>query len=410
MTDPINFKKKVALFLNENPGFFNDYPELLIKIKLHEPEDATLSSLNSLNEPEQFVLRDQKDQKQTPSQLKSFIDLARNNERIHNRLYEIERMALTSTDLLTMINQLKSKLIRYFEIQEVIVYLADGSDLFVGKKLKARFPETIDGALRFVEQTTLREWFAQGVGPIMKSEVDQDSKVFGSKRFKDLVRSEVLLPIVVRGLLVGCLALGCHTPNHFHPELSSGFISRMAGKIAIAIDNILLVQELKQRSFIDPQTGIYNHSYLSPLLVREFDRAERSGKNISSIMMSIDYLENLSHTGDESTRNTVLIEVGNVLSGSCRLMDVIIRYDDTKFFVLLPESTAREANNVGNRIQRGIESQVFPISFNGGKLTVSLGFASYPSALVKTHQDLVHCTFHSLSKAMAKNGIRAVVA
>tara|TARA_B100000686_G_C16793430_1_gene980415 strand:- start:501 stop:1733 length:1233 start_codon:yes stop_codon:yes gene_type:complete len=409
MIESKSFRDKVAYFLNENPDFFNDYPELIAKIKSLYSADLPLE-IDSLSATDQITqcVREE-NQQHIQNKLDWFIDLARNNERIHNHLYEIERMALSSTELLQMTNHLREELVRHFEIQEVIVYLADGSDPFIEKKLKTRFPEAIDGTLRFVERVTLEEWFSDGIQPILRGDVDKDSKVFFTNRLKQIVKSEAMVPIVIRGSLIGCLALGCHTSHHFYSELSSGFISRMAGKIAIAIDNILLMEELKQRSLIDPQTGHYNRFYLTPVLVREFDRTERSGKNISSIMMCIDYLENLSHTGTKPEHSAIVVEVGNILNGGCRAMDVVIRYDETKFFVLLPESSSSEAMEIGERIRKGVETHSFPVSFNGGNLTASLGLASYPSVTVNTHQDLINSAFHSLSKAMAKGGNRAVV-
>ena len=127
-------------------------------------------------------------------------------------------------------------------------------------------------------------------------------------------------------------------------------------------------------------------------------------------MMSIDYLDHLFHTDDELSYNAVLQEVGNILSSCCRGMDVIIRYDETEFFILLPESSSREAMEISNLIRKTIEGTIFPVSASDGRLTASLGLAIYPSIVVNSHQELLQVSFKNFSKAKAKGGNRVVLA
>ena len=91
-------------------------------------------------------------------------------------------------------------------------------------------------------------------------------------------------------------------------------------------------------------------------------------------------------------------------------MDIVIRYDETRFFVLLPESSSGEAMEISDRILKTVEEASFPVSANGGRLTASLGIATYPSILVNSHQDLIKATFQSLSKSKVKGRNLAVLA
>ena len=64
-------------------------------------------------------------------------------------------------------------------------------------------------------------------------------------------RSEALIPIVAHDVMVGAIAFGSPNPFHFHEGLGTNFLERMAEKIAIAINNILLIDQLKDQLVVD---------------------------------------------------------------------------------------------------------------------------------------------------------------
>jgi uncharacterized protein YigA (DUF484 family) len=67
----------------------------------------------------------------------------------------------------------------------------------------------------------------------------------------DDIQSEALIPIVAQNAMVGAIAFGSPNPFHFHDGLGTEFLERMADKIAIAINNILLIDQLKDQLVVD---------------------------------------------------------------------------------------------------------------------------------------------------------------
>ena len=59
------------------------------------------------------------------------------------------------------------------------------------------------------------------------------------------IQSECIVPIINRGDICGAIALGATKPRHFHNGLQTEYLERMADKLAIAIDNILLIDRLQ---------------------------------------------------------------------------------------------------------------------------------------------------------------------
>lgn len=409
--NPRFFKEKVAIYLNEHPEFFNDYPELLGKIKSIDIKDLPLQPLHTLSVADRIIQRVRDDREHIKNKLEWFIELARGNEKIHEHLYEIEQMVLSSNDLLIMFAQLRAEIVRRFEIQHVVVCLLDRSEHFMEDDLPRRYPAPIDGSWRFVEQNALSSWFDKTLVPVLRGEINGKSKIFTLPKNRGTLRSEALVPLIIRDNLVGCLGLGSVKPLHFHEDMESAFLTRMAGKLAIAIDNILLLDRLKRQTVKDPLTGHYNRSYFDPVLMREFDRCKHYQKKLSCIIMCIDYFEDLVDTYGRKMGEFLLKETGDILGENCRVSDVVIRYDETRFFALLPETPKRNAHQIAERVRKDIENRLSTIvSPKSEKITASLGLAAYPGKDTSTREKLVQTAFKNLTKAVKEGGNRVISA
>ncbi|MFQ5673342.1 MAG: DUF484 family protein [Nitrospinales bacterium] len=404
--NPEQFKEKIAIYLNEHPEFFNDYPELLEKVKSIKSSDLPLPPAHTISVSDRIIQRARSDRKHIKGKLEWFIDLARKNEKIHEHLDEIERLALSCTELLPMMAQLRAEIMKRFDIHHVVICLADSPYHFTENRLKERYPEPMDGELRFVEPAVLDSWLENGFEPVLRGEINGKSRVFPAPGVRGLIHSEAIIPIVIRGKAAGCLGLGAPNPYHFHEELRSDFLAHMAGKLAIAIDNIFLMERLKTQSVMDPLTGHYSRAYFDPVLAREFDRSHRYRKMLSCLIMCIDYFDNLINTYGNEKAERILKETGGVLSECCRSSDIVIRYNEAKFFVLLPETDSDNAVRLAERIRQGVESRKFPVAPESGGITASVGVASYPSPAVASREDLVKSAFTGLAQAVEKGGNR----
>ena len=214
--EPKYFKEKVAIFLNDHPEFFNFYPDLLKKIKSINLNDLPLTPSHTLSVADKIIQTIRDDREHYKGKLEWFIEIAHKNEVIHDHLYEIEKLALSSSDLPAMLTQLKKEIVERFEIQFVAVWLAsdlsDSSNLGIDE----RYPEPIDCSFRFVERDILEAWFGDNDEPQLRSEIDGDSRGFCSARDRVRIRSEALIPIFIRSELSGFLALGSENSFHFY--------------------------------------------------------------------------------------------------------------------------------------------------------------------------------------------------
>ncbi|MZG30663.1 MAG: DUF484 family protein [Nitrospinae bacterium] len=242
-------KDQVAIYLNEHPEFFNEYPELLKKIKEIKEEDLPIEPMSTLSLADRIIKRVHDDKEHLKSKLEWLFEISRANEKIQDHLFEIERLVLTSTNLDQMVHQLQKEIPNRFGIPSIKVCLIKGADPCVESRLRQRYNGTLDETVKFITQETVDRWFEQGIKPVLRSEIEE-SEMFGNNN--ETVKSEAIIPIVAQDSMVGAIAFGSPNPFHFHDGLGSDFLERMADKVAISINNILLIDQLKDQLVVNP--------------------------------------------------------------------------------------------------------------------------------------------------------------
>ena len=85
-------KELVAAYLNEHPEFFNEYPELLQKIKSIDHNDLPLEPLQTLSIADRIIKRALDDKEHMKSRLEWFVEIIEANEALQENLFEIERV------------------------------------------------------------------------------------------------------------------------------------------------------------------------------------------------------------------------------------------------------------------------------------------------------------------------------
>ena len=395
-------KDQIAVYLNEHPEFFNDYPELLHKIQQIEASDLPLQPLKTLSIADRIIKRAHDDKEHMRSQLEWFVEITQANEQIQEHLFEIERAILSSIDLAQMIRQLREEILARFAIDPVMVCLAESPEHCFGEMLRGG--EGLEEVLRWVEAEQLSGWFTEGVRPALYSELADGAEFFGERGAS--VRSAALVPIELRGAMVGAICLGSTEPFHFYEGLRTDYLERMAEKLGLAMDNLLLLERLRRQPVLDKQTGLYNAAYLEPVLAREFDRARRFGKPLSLIKIHVDTSPEPGDTETDPGQASLWRRVGRVLSDNSRGGDSLIRTGPDEFLVLLPGLECRAAVQVAERMRAALET-VSPAGAPDAALECRLGVAGLDADTMQSAADLLQGAGRALNQAR-ENGTRVV--
>lgn len=391
---------QIALYLNDHPEFFNQYPELLARIQAIAPEDMPLKPVKTLNIAERIVKRAHADTANMKSQLVNFMEISQANEKIQENLFEIDRIIMYSLNFAQMIGQLREEIIKRFKIPGVQILLMDGDAHLMERCLKERLDKNAVEGLQFVDTETVSGWFGADLRPVLRAAMTEGSEMFGESSELN-IQSEALIPIILHGNLIGAIALGSENPHHFHEGLRTDLLERTADKLGIAIENVLLLDLMKNQPVLDSNTGLYNEIYLDPVLRREFGWAQCYGKSLSLIKMHIDSFEELVNTYGKSRIKKVLQEAGKVLAENSRGGDIMISSGDGDFLILLPDTPEKGAAQIAQRIRKTVITHMFP-ELENDCVKIVFGAADTSGKEINSPADLLAAASDAMDKAREK--------
>jgi diguanylate cyclase (GGDEF)-like protein len=164
--------------------------------------------------------------------------------------------------------------------------------------------------------------------------------------------------------------------------------------LVLAVTIILLAimfrhaqRELAAVAVTDELTGVANRRCFEQTLRLEWQRAARTNTPLALLMIDVDNFKAFNDQNGHWKADDVLREFGRLLrSCGMRAGDLAARYGGEEFAVILPNTNAKSASVVAERLQ----SSMLERSQNFGGLTISIGVASRlpradrdPSALVR---------------------------
>ena len=139
-----------------------------------------------------------------------------------------------------------------------------------------------------------------------------------------------------------------------------------------------ILSKLENLAITDGLTKLYNLRHFYNLLEVEIDRCRRYGHSLALLLFDIDNFKVYNDTYGHLEGDKVLVKIGQIIRSCLRTMDSAYRYGGEEFTVILPETTAQEANNVANRIRIAVELENFiPKAGKVATVTISIGVTEY---------------------------------
>jgi diguanylate cyclase (GGDEF)-like protein len=159
-------------------------------------------------------------------------------------------------------------------------------------------------------------------------------------------------------------------------------LQAVASQLAVAVDNSLLYKLTKRLAITDELTGLYNYRYLQQRLEDEIERARRFGRSVALLMIDADDFKQFNDTHGHIAGDRALAELGGVVRGQVREIDVVCRYGGEEFSVVLPETDEAGAFVVAEKVREAVAAHSFADvdGVRGHALTISIGVAAYPGS------------------------------
>jgi diguanylate cyclase (GGDEF)-like protein len=133
-------------------------------------------------------------------------------------------------------------------------------------------------------------------------------------------------------------------------------------------------EELELLSTTDSLTGLSNHRSLMTRLDFEVARFKKDKHGFSVLVGDVDHFKQYNDAFGHPAGDEVLQTIAEIMRDSTRKNDCCARYGGEEFVIVLPDTAIADALDTAEHIRARVAAK----KFNGRKMTLSIGVASFP--------------------------------
>lgn len=122
----------------------------------------------------------------------------------------------------------------------------------------------------------------------------------------------------------------------------------------------------------DALTGVLNRRALESTLTHDIARVRRTGAQLTVAMIDLDHFKDINDAYGHQVGDDVLVYFVGIARAAMRQADALVRYGGDEFTMILPDTEARGAHLVLNRMRMLLEKS--PFMRQGG--AIFLGFSA----------------------------------
>jgi diguanylate cyclase (GGDEF)-like protein len=285
-------------------------------------------------------------------------------------LNNVSKTAISSEDAEQMLAEIVREIQKNFRFDHIGIGLLD----YVSKEIEIR-AEAGSTAKALGQRIPL------GVGILGKvartGEMALVSNLGGETHLLGILpdsRSVLCIPITYGETLLGVLNVESRAENAFSPQ-DLLLLNTLADLLATALHNAFVFQKLQQQSITDGLTGVKTRRFFWEALSTEWKRASRSGRPFSVVLIDLDKFKEVNDTHGHLEGDLVLARVGRLLELKCRQSNIVARYGGDEFVILMPETSAEQAQILSERLRLWVASDPMLADH---QVTGSFGVGTYP--------------------------------
>lgn len=215
----------------------------------------------------------------------------------------------------------------------------------------------------------------------------------------------------------GVLVIVDEIPKMTVRAIVHDFIKRPINEIELKVRVEALMKavhykhSLNKVTITDELTGLFNRKYLHARLDAEISRAKRYGTDLSCLLIDIDFFKTVNDMYGYDWGDVLLKKVAEMLKALIRKEDILTRYGDEEFLLILPNTSEQQAFIFAERFRRDIEKMEFIPAQEEERhpITISGGISSYPflENVEENSNSLIRYAEHALynAKQSGKNQI-----
>ena len=155
-------------------------------------------------------------------------------------------------------------------------------------------------------------------------------------------------------------------------------------ELVVRVKNMLKIKELRDKikmvSTTDELTGLHNRKYLLERMEQEISRAKRYGNALSLLLFDLDFFKVVNDIYGYEWGDVLLKSIADKLRQVIRKEDILTRYGDEEFVVVLPNTNEDNAFLFAERFRKEVERMEFIPAGEEEKhpITISGGVSTFP--------------------------------
>lgn len=176
------------------------------------------------------------------------------------------------------------------------------------------------------------------------------------------------------------------------PYKKAEFMTRVNANLEV-LDLFQQTKDLANKDFL---TGAYNRRFFFDSGYAIFDKARRSGKELTLAMFDIDKFKSINDTYGHDVGDVAIQEMSKLLNEKLRASDLIARFGGEEFCVLLENIELDDVKALFEKIRFAFEMNVINVGDLELSFTVSIGIcygieSSLDEMIKKADEGLYHC-------------------
>jgi len=139
---------------------------------------------------------------------------------------------------------------------------------------------------------------------------------------------------------------------------------------------MLLYEENRWLSVIDPLTQLYNRRYFMEHFESQYRQFQRYKTALTLLFIDIDNFKLVNDTYGHQVADMVLVQLAEILRGSVRTVDLAARIGGEEFVVMLPQTPLAGGQVLAERLRGKVERFHFGKEGDPVRVTISIGVAA----------------------------------
>ena len=175
-----------------------------------------------------------------------------------------------------------------------------------------------------------------------------------------------------------------------HPRMLAGATASLSNSFYLALGTVALpvltigavmmvhermlaqAEDMANRDYL---TGAWNRRALFRVADRELQRARRTGRPLSLLVLDVDHFKRINDLHGHAQGDRVLVDLTAQAGAIIRRFDLFARLGGEEFALLLPEADADAALHAAHRLRQAMQ-RTLPESSGAIAYTVSIGVAT----------------------------------